>query len=96
MLFPNSHQCPPVYVCGPADRDGYGDGYDREIFARDPEFAAEKFAEEWDSEEYHMLRTNSELSVRVVSPSGDVSFWSVTAESVPTYNAYPQDEGPDQ
>ena len=88
MLFPNSHRCPPEFVCEPADTKGYGEGYEQTICASDAEAAAEKFCEQWDAGgDYDIIR-GGEFEVKVTDRGGDVTYWHIVAESVPSYSAY--------
>lgn len=86
-LFPESHKCPPIWLC-----QLKGDSADEweEVYARDAEAAAEKFAEKWDIEsEYSMLRGFSDYIVSVkpsdAEPDGVARQFAITAEAVPTY-----------
>ena len=88
------HRCPPTWTCEPADSFNYGEGYQQKVIAHDAELAAEKFAENWDSEgDYDILR-GREFGVKVTAADGAETFWEVTGESVPNYTAMrrPEDD----
>lgn len=90
MLFPNSHKCPPMFICEPQD-NFYGDGCEREICEINPQYAAQKFCEAWDSEgDYDIIRSG-EFRVKVTDPrNNEVTYWDIVAEAVPQYTAYKQ------
>lgn len=59
-----------------------------EVRARDDEEAAEMAAEQWDQEDYYLIRTGNCTTIQVRDTnSQEVTFWSVHAESIPTYYA---------
>lgn len=88
MLYPNSHVCPPTFLCRMDDR-GYSDDDATQVCARDAERAAEKYCEQWDSGgDYDVIRSGS-ANVKVTDPrTGEATFWEIVAESVPQYTAY--------
>lgn len=95
MLFPDRHQCPPAFVCQPADEGLYGDGNQITVHSRDAEGAAEQFAEQWDSDgDCEILRSGTGFEVKVTAPGGEVTYWSVCGESVPSYSADRSEEFP--
>ena len=89
MMFPNSHRCPPAYDV--IDEDGgYGDDawqWACKIFARDPESAAEKWADQHDCEGDYTIIRGTEAVVSVRDEQGNVTRWIVSGESVPEYTA---------
>lgn len=63
------------------------DGNWSDVYAQDAEAAAEKFAEDSDSDgDYTIVRRGSG-DVWVRDCENNVTCWSIEAESVPTYNA---------
>lgn len=95
MMFPKSHQCPPIFEV--IDEDGgYGDEdpwqWASKIYARDPETAAEKWADENDCNgDYTIIRGN-EAKISVRAADGTITRWIVTGESVPEYTARSADD----
>jgi len=94
MMFPNSHRCPPKFDVIDAD-GGYGKDpwqWAKAIFAHDAETAAEKYADQSDCEgDYSIIRGN-EATILVRDEAGEITRWTVTGESVPSYSAYPADD----
>jgi hypothetical protein len=78
----DSHLCPPAFKCLPE-----GETYEETIYARDAETAAEKYAEQFDSEYDYSILRGTAMRMQVTSPDGEVSYFEVTGESVPEYSA---------
>lgn len=88
------HHCPPCFECRfddqwKEDRDW------REVYAADPEAAAEKFAGDYDCEnEYSILQEGDrcERIIEVRLDGGAPTRWNISAENVPHYYASEADE----
>lgn len=84
------HVCPPLwlvaFVCETGDVPD-DDDY-RQVYARHPDDAAEKAAEEYDSNgEYDILRGGEHFAWVKPATGGDVKKFAVSGESVPQYSA---------
>jgi hypothetical protein len=86
MLFPNSHRCPPAFEC---ENDYHGSHVIRAIDSR---AAAEKFADECDSNGDYTCVQGSPMLVKVTAADGTVEHFEVEGESVPSYTAYRREQ----
>lgn len=96
MMFPESHRCPPKFDVIDAD-GGYGDDpwqWAKSIRAHDPCDAAEKYADDSDCEGDYSIVRGSPATIFVRDASGEITCWTVTGESVPSYSAYPTERSP--
>lgn len=83
-------QCKCVrFLCGIPFRDKI-DGPDdlHVVWATDAESAAEKFAEDYDSNGDYTIIKNGSGEVWVIDVDDNQTKWSIEAESVPEYRAY--------
>lgn len=70
---------------------GYEDEQPETVYALDPEFAAEKWAEEYDSDAgERRLLNGAAMAVEVTAPDGEATRYDLHGESVPTYYARKQ------
>lgn len=58
-----------------------------EVYAPDAERAAEKFAENSDSDGDYTIIRNGEAEIWTRDENGTIEKWDIEAESVPSYNA---------
>jgi hypothetical protein len=85
-LFPESHQCPPEWRCWEEENETAEDG--STVRARCAETAAEKYAEEYDSEGDYMIVHGTDATICVrAKAGGDVERFQVSGEVVPQYHA---------
>ena len=87
------HVCPPRFlVCLP---EYHGDGVDdgQYVHAPDPESAAEKWAEKYDSEGDYPVLDGGPITVRVADSDGTVTHWKITAEASVNYYTEDADGG---
>ena len=91
-FFLKPHRCPPQWRVRVAEDSEYYDGDEAvEIYGRDAEQAAEKFAEQWD---YDDMLMGQKLDVEVTA-AGDpdtVQKFTVSGELVPRYWARPAED----
>jgi hypothetical protein len=81
------HTCPPIWEW--RETLNYGEDEWQEVYARTAEIAAEKAAERYDQDDYHLIR-NSGASIVIIirnPATGEVSHWSCCGESLPHYYA---------
>lgn len=91
MMFPKSHRCPPAFqvLCADEKWDDDEWAWASTYYAHDAEAAAEKFAEDYDSNGDYTCVSGNDLTVDVRNAEGVVTRWTVHGESVPSYSAYP-------
>lgn len=81
------HRCPPKFEARFEDDGGDGDTW-AEVYAHDPESAAEEFAAESDRGGDYMVLRGGEHNVLVRDRDGEITTWVVTAEATPVYTAH--------
>lgn len=64
--------------------DDWGDA--EQVWAKNEETAAKKFADTWDEDDREMMR-GTVLTLEIQNGDGQVSRWTVWGEAVPTYYA---------
>ena len=81
------HKCPPLWEW--RETLNYGEDEWLEVYASSPEHAAEKAAELYDQEDYSLVRyTGNSVVIMIRNPSTrEVTLWSCTGESLPSYYA---------
>jgi hypothetical protein len=92
-VFFDSHRCPPKYQVRQVWPNGDVDDW-RDFYARDPEEAAEKWAERYDSYGDYTIVNGSSAIVDVMDEEETVTKFEVTGESVPSYRAYEHKPSP--
>ena len=81
----------PPCRCKPFQIKRTDKGYEGEepetVYAIDPEYAAEKWAEEYDREGDYLILNGRDMTLHVTEPDGTEHTYEITGESVPTYHA---------
>lgn len=87
--FCQTHECPPVWEATIALPGYKEEDFDWRLFhARDAEEAARQAAEEYDTEDYSLMRGNTvEVLVRSKTVISDTLRFECCGESVPQYYA---------
>jgi len=98
-MYPHKeHTCPPAWrVYEPENDPGMVEPY--KIYARDPEEAAEKWADQHDSDyDYEILEAGADGPgmVLAVDTQDGKKWFKVTGEAVPQYSAEEMEGGPDE
>lgn len=86
MLYPDTHKCPPVWQAR-VESDNNEDWM--EFYARDADEAAEKAAENYDLDDYPLLKGNEAIVEVRLKGSDKIERFCARGESLPHYYVNP-------